>query len=1076
MTLLQTLAKTSLKEKGIEGLGLTMPACTPKWIDVADIDPGLTLNEATLTLSGSSENWLAPLPGLFSKTNTSDRPIQFSLQKADGSMINSIGAVIQIFPQVILRLRRLIALKTETENTHTPLRAEGTTVRQVPAFIFIEGTAPTDLISTSIQAGEDSEISGTISFFDEQGFILHPLYVASMLNAILKFYPILSIEGSPENQLQTIIGLQTASKMIRVVEMNGLPYTGDQFEGITVRESSAALFDLDVYTGSDTELQGEIKRKAITTAADGDFPAELANKFLISNVCYGRMLAEVVVPKMSIPETDDPNWIHDFFTFQVMDLRNFLTGSPNIEFNGTKLEPKPYIRLNQNLTLLSDGNSILGHLNELFSDTPDESLLVAPTIDTKIPLPPNSIDSRWPSFPTIPASITPPADDVFFPTNFKSQVQSNSTAQFINHPAAGQPTEVLLTLRGIPSGAAVRVFNRDFDDDATVSRGDGKGGVCITEIVAEDGRTFNGELILKLSDPLGLLRPTGTTTVPTDPELIFDMMIIRQNPKTKRLFGALTIPITAPNVVDPTAPADNSFESVAKKGVCNSAILGLKNSFSGDFDFSDSTSTLNTILSFMGETNPRDAPRQPTMARREVLYATKKNDVWKGGISGGLLNASFHHAQQDLGSPGSPGGAENTVTGIQTSGQLAYDLARMAFRRTTSFYERFLPIRDDLWEQPDNPTALAASDSPTVSAGIFAGALLQTVSPNCETPELSISKIFLEDRIDDIPKNLDELIDLLVEFIDNLNLDLSGMPEPVGGALGNIETELKNLLNGLKDGDPLSESQNERFYNEVLRELSASIYGRRDSQWALEQAIGQARKSIYIESPGFNFTEGETPANYTVNLLAKLSARLAECPGLKLIICIPKHPDYSFAYNQWEKSEVKERYDYLQAVSGRQMVVFHPIGFPGRPSNISTQTVLIDDNWGMVGSGSFRRRGLTFDGSNDLVFTAFDRVHGKVNELKEFRKSILAQRIGVDLSNADDSRNQLLQDFGATFQLIREMLVVGGLGKIDRLWNGRTANIPYVEPTIHKDLANPEGLEFNALSASIFNMFSTLET
>jgi hypothetical protein len=45
------------------------------------------------------------------------------------------------------------------------------------------------------------------------------------------------------------------------------------------------------------------------------------------------------------------------------------------------------------------------------------------------------------------------------------------------------------------------------------------------------------------------------------------------------------------------------------------------------------------------------------------------------------------------------------------------------------------------------------------------------------------------------------------------------------------------------------------------------------------------------------------------------------------------------------------------------------MGFPGRTSRLESTVVIVDDVWTMVGSSTLRRRGLSFDGGSDLVFT-----------------------------------------------------------------------------------------------------------
>jgi len=66
-----------------------------------------------------------------------------------------------------------------------------------------------------------------------------------------------------------------------------------------------------------------------------------------------------------------------------------------------------------------------------------------------------------------------------------------------------------------------------------------------------------------------------------------------------------------------------------------------------------------------------------------------------------------------------------------------------------------------------------------------------------------------------------------------------------------------------------------------------------------------------------------------------------------------------------------------------------------------------------------------------------------------------------------DSKAVMIDNPALSFKLIREMLVAGGLGKIEPLWNGRTEGIVFSEPSIDRLLANPEGNEFNSLSAAI---------
>jgi hypothetical protein len=173
---------------------------------------------------------------------------------------------------------------------------------------------------------------------------------------------------------------------------------------------------------------------------------------------------------------------------------------------------------------------------------------------------------------------------------------------------------------------------------------------------------------------------------------------------------------------------------------------------------------------------------------------------------------------------------------------------------------------------------------------------------------------------------------------------------------------------------------------------------------------------------------------------------------------------------------VKERYQLVQGLPANQIVCFHPIGFPGRPDNIENNIIIVDDQWALTGSSAMRRRGLTFDGNTDLVFTDYDTINGHAVSIRQMRKQLFALRLGITGNATGSTIAVLLEDPLQTFKLIREMLVAGGLGKIERLWNGRTEGITFAEPTIDRLVANPEGNEFNLVSTLLNTAIAGLAT
>jgi hypothetical protein len=264
---------------------------------------------------------------------------------------------------------------------------------------------------------------------------------------------------------------------------------------------------------------------------------------------------------------------------------------------------------------------------------------------------------------------------------------------------------------------------------------------------------------------------------------------------------------------------------------------------------------------------------------------------------------------------------------------------------------------------------------------------------------------------------------------------------------------------------------------ELIRELSSSAFGRRESQWALANAITTARHFIYIETPGFGSTidsSQASPPPYALDLIAKLAAQLQNRPGLRLMICCPKYPDFAPGYEGMASYEVQDRYNVVlgnpvEGVASQlptaQTVAFHPIGFPGRYSRIETNLVIVDDCWMLIGGSTFRRRGFTFDGSSDLVLTDTQVENGRSPAIRDFRRALLAARLGIPTDQEHPSYVQLF-DGQRAFSLIRQTLQGGGLGKIDLWWNGQTPGVTATTP-LPIAQANPDGRDFDVATAQL---------
>ncbi|HSF29198.1 MAG TPA: hypothetical protein VLK82_01805 [Candidatus Tectomicrobia bacterium] len=239
-----------------------------------------------------------------------------------------------------------------------------------------------------------------------------------------------------------------------------------------------------------------------------------------------------------------------------------------------------------------------------------------------------------------------------------------------------------------------------------------------------------------------------------------------------------------------------------------------------------------------------------------------------------------------------------------------------------------------------------------------------------------------------------------------------------------------------------------RIAAEVERRMVTSVFGRRDSEWALSHAIDRARHFIYLETQGF----GSTHLLYNLNtndpvtidgthdLLSKLALRLLNTPSLRLILCFPQLTDYPTRFHKHVQYELKDRqYRLEREFPLNQVVALHPVGYPGRPASLATTVMIVDDVWALVGSSTVRRRGLRYDGSTDLVLTDTVYENGVWPSIARFHQQLMANRLGIaptdgafpngggPVPNPSFTR---LYDGRSAFELVREMLAQGGAGTI----------------------------------------------
>ncbi|HUP02727.1 MAG TPA: hypothetical protein VMU19_01980 [Bryobacteraceae bacterium] len=1086
-----------------QAFGIAMPRLAPDWspsgasgqsFTVVDQTPGAS-DSPIMTVTCSGANWAAPIDAAFAVV-PQGAPMPVTLLQASGAAETAPGLLLTVPDQAWLRLGRLYCKVLEAADSKHPEEAEGLSCRPVPRYIFFpKQTITVDngpLPSGLARAWDDLGFSGDARFYDGDGLQIDPIAAMAAFEAILTKYPGLQAVPWGTAPLTTLPLTNYLSNLasttvtrVRLVKPDGGGYTASPMHltGLKVVDAASALYELD---GSPPSI-------GLDAVDSNSFPQYEHDRLLFGPATSGR-LSSSFTPPAEPKESPGISLKRDFYSIRVVELQPYLTGSWPASDPASAVQRYPSVRINENISFLLDGNAVLGGIHAaLESGSPakppahgspgesDLTLVAAQAINGNFPMPSSSgSGAHWPHFPpgvtvNAAASLSP---------DLKTQLTLKA-----NWTTATDLTKanVVLQISGFPSSAAgawVRAYPRQFQPNATLTRGDGQGGMV-----------SNGAVTLELTDPLSLcslLSSSGGIQQITDPAnvqipaanaatLMFDMAVVLPN-GAARIYGGLTVGIGSA-VAPPTPPAwqtaPNPCAFATWRGISNAGVLGLGK----PLKLSPAPTTLAQFAALMenilGEGQPRDAPRLPTMARRELLAAGAGGDagspylsrIWSGLIGGGRIAPETVCASSRTGAPGGLGGRETSVVAAYThGGLLAYDIARHALRRSLEIAPRLVALASSGWNMPAEPAAVALGGKATIENGTMAGAVLQTIAPFCESPELY--GLYASPAVGQWINN----------WIQNNN---SGSQ---GDVFSQVNSALQNLLNNppppqpspeaaLTSGGTLNEVEEaaQRLAAELERELTSVQYGRRDAQWALQSAIQTARHLIYIETPGFCSTavpvgspHAALPA-YAADLIALLREQMEKMPGLRVIVCVPKKPDFAPGYEPMASYEVQDRLSILQEMpwaegspsSSSQFTIFHPVGFPGRFARVETNVVVIDDIWAMIGGATFRRRGLTFDGSTDLVFTDTLLENGRSAAIRDFRRALLANRLGVPIDSTQPTYVALSESRTA-FTAVQQALTAGG--KIVSLWDGKTPGLVPTPPQT-ADESNPDGRELDFATA-----------
>lgn len=1056
MSTLQDI-ETAASTIGLNMLGLAAPLLAIRWsASTGSTDP--TEGAAGTFNLGipSADQWVAPAAGVLSFATPGKR-----ILKPDGTPVPENAALFRIHGQAYLRIARLIRAVLEGGN-------DGLPIRPAPLFFVYSGADTTNAQAGAFAANAPMAITGgTLTVHDIRGLAIDPVVVAEIFDTLLATLGVLEARDTISatatladgRQLHKIAALGDGGVRVHLVDPHGQPGARTQLQGLDDLAAASGLFKVSSGTTSITRIASA--------------PADLR----LGAATNGKLGTSFSIPAPS------KTLRRDFLRLMVADLKPFLIGKFAANDPAAGVEPDPPIRHGETVTFSFNGNAMFGAANEILTGTPADSLAVSPEIAGDFALPADAAQSQWPQFPAgLPTVSDPPPAGLR--DNFKP------TAAFIT----GTPADVAVTINGLTAGHAIRVYNRLFQPDAREGRGDGAGAAVPT------GATT---VTLRLKDPFGLVSPGIPVVLPAKPILHMDVVVVNSN-KKGRVYGNVTAEVAAP-AASAVTPETNLLGTATDRGISSAGILGLPSPPLPAGPFDTFQKVIGLVAALGSEGTPRDAPRLPTMARRDAMVASGQANSWKGQISGSHFIGAARNALERIGSPGSPGGIEFHSISAQTSGgRLAYDIARAALRRTRNIVSRLLLLKETRWAEPAAATA-----------GSISGAVLQTISPVTETPELAA-----------------------------LSSLLPGLPADWNSFLSQVLPGLPSSLSGLSGVGNLGNSpEGIRVYDEMKREFSASVHGRRDAFRALLRAIKAARELIYVEGAAFTATAYGTDTSN--DLITAIQDRLNAMPGLRVILCLSKNLDYGPGYEPFAAREFARRKEAIEKLLGRNklftidstlasdlddgkisddlrtafsahsitlstdvavsvitkgsrweledrqsakqfqirgdatgvggalsvfagephVVAFHPIGFPGRAFRLLTSLMVVDDVWALIGSSTIRRRGLTFDGGADLALFDTQLREGRGAGISELRRQSMAQYLGAtdQKSGGPNPTFIRLLDPHTAFAACKELLDQGGAGLIEPLFDG---NVPGVAPIPASafpsdDIADPDGRIFD---------------
>lgn len=946
---------------------------------------------------------------------------------ADGTPVDVNCTIFRLHPQAYARLVTLCAARYP--NAGQPL------ILPLPAAMIVRG-AEGFRASRWYRPDEQLDgVSGLISFHDQRGFIVDPLYVAALFNDLLGALPGLLQTGvtavaTGQGGVKSIADLVSGTR-IHFIDPHGNPPR--------IASSGAALITTD-NGGTQT---GSVSGNAITLTAGNRIAVQNANTSVL-RIGFATNGTMGTAP-LSVPALANGTLGRQFYRVMVVDTPWFLLGNrtantvlgvgPDDQRIPTDLLPQ--VRDQVDIDYLADGPDMLAEgVRVLTRPSQGMILAVSPVIDQTLLTPAQlGANAHWPAFPG-------PNSNAGFPAPPAVLTPANVTAAY----TAGNDVVVTLAAGAAPNGAHVRIYPQQFVEIASINGSEpsflrGDGGAALV----------NGNS----ATPVLLRNPFNLGANAVKPSRLSMDIVIAPRLGRRRLTGNVTVNVAAGPVAAPPSPFFGQPNTTimgamlpTSQGVSESPLFGIPRTVAppanppGNF--------LDMVVSLAAEASPRQAPRIPTMGRLETVAATGTTSpgaqpagslLWEAVLSGGRWAAESRSALHESGNPGNPAGPDVHAPGVATTGALAYDLALHAMRRV----QPLIPLPSTNSNVNPGWVVATAGDNFDVpsdaanTANTGTGVLLETVAAGCET-----------------------------SWLGSLN------PPPQGNTVNQMINNAAQAMGVPAPNLNININNEPRIQQQIRREFFAARHGFRDAQWSLRRAFAEARELVYIESPQFARTARGNAQPFELDLVAALAARLQVHPNLRVIICTPRFSDFADNFRTFHRQHYQARMEALgdlQLAAKDRVLLFHPVGFPGRAAYIRTTTVIVDDVWCLTGATHFRQRGMTFDGS--AAVASFDRqiTDGYSTKVRNFRRALMAAKLNVPVPAAGQPLSGEFVRLGrpaSAFDLVSDLLAQGGFGRIQSIWPGPPDNsILPAQP----EVADPDGSNgttlFNTLSGML---------